>query len=187
MPKATDLQSHTRSGTGQQALRVIVHRGDSGREDNAMDEGKADICDDIMMDKAGITNQFDQSTHENKRIAIEGARRKRATVLLDSRTIDSTSERVHSNNSKCTCLSLVNQAEHRENAITDKRSIARETARIEYFELRYGVSRAIMDGLANRGWVKKYKFGFGRSGPTVYNICDMERYMTKFQGKRNGG
>jgi hypothetical protein len=61
-----------------------------------------------------------------------------------------------------------------------------ETARVGYFVSRYGVSRAIMDGLASRGLIKKYKFGFGRSGPVVYDIRDMENYMSKIQGKRHG-
>lgn len=64
--------------------------------------------------------------------------------------------------------------------------VGRETARIGFFVIRYGITRAIMDGLARRGMVRKYKFGCGRSGPIVYSVSDMEKYMKDFEGKRNG-
>lgn len=62
-----------------------------------------------------------------------------------------------------------------------------ETDRVSYFRSRYGVSRAMLDGLVKRGQLRKYKFGSGRSGPVVYSVGDFEQYMQRFENREFGG
>lgn len=69
----------------------------------------------------------------------------------------------------------------------DTEPVPAETARVAYFERRYGVGRGVLDGLVNRGQLRKYKFGVGRSGPVVYSIEDIERYMRRYVNRSTGG
>jgi hypothetical protein len=64
--------------------------------------------------------------------------------------------------------------------------IEQETARVDDFEKRFGMTRGILDALARGGLVSKVKFGIGQSCPVVFSIADVERYMDRYRRSHRG-
>jgi hypothetical protein len=57
--------------------------------------------------------------------------------------------------------------------------IKQETARVDYFEKRYGMTRGMLEALFRLGVIDKYKFGPGKSCTVVFSIHGVEEYMEK--------